>query len=441
MIRFNYDLNNTNGAIKPLNAVNNGPINKNVRGETNFFTYQDANIPFARLHDSSFNSDYGGEFTVDVHRIFRNFDADVESESSYDFGETDNYLKTIDEVGTKIYYRLGAQIEHHKKFGTYPPKDFTKWAKICEHIILHYTEGWANGYHYDIEYWEIWNEPDCRNADGSCPCWQGTEDQFIEFYNTASKYLKSKFPNLKIGGPAFCCADDTPFKKRFLQNVAENNIPLDFFSYHCYTKSVQEFADIMKLNRKLLDDVGLTNVPTILNEWNYVRGWLGEDWMYTIRNEKGLKGASFITSVMCAGQANPVDILMYYDARPCCMNGLFNTDFLNPLKGYYSIKGFGELLRLGTCVTGEYNQDTIYGCCATNGNEHAILLSNFSDDDSLQSKTVQLVLSNVGDKKIAQVYVTNGKFDEKLVKKIKLNKDGKLTIKIDAFATVLVKIC
>ncbi|MGN1094714.1 MAG: hypothetical protein ACI4SC_07015, partial [Candidatus Neoclostridium sp.] len=70
------DFNRITGAIKPMNAVNNGPSPKNVRGIGNFELYKAANIPFARLHDSSFCTMYGGEWTVDVHRIFRNFDAD-----------------------------------------------------------------------------------------------------------------------------------------------------------------------------------------------------------------------------------------------------------------------------------------------------------------------------------------------------------------------------
>ena len=41
-----------------------------------------------------------------------------------------------------------------------PPKDFRKWAQICEHIIRHYNEGWADGHKWDIRYWEIWNEAD-----------------------------------------------------------------------------------------------------------------------------------------------------------------------------------------------------------------------------------------------------------------------------------------
>ena len=50
-----------------------------------------------------------------------------------------------------------------KPYHTFPPKDPEKWARICEHIIRHYTEGWADGYHYNIRYWEIWNEPEVQN--------------------------------------------------------------------------------------------------------------------------------------------------------------------------------------------------------------------------------------------------------------------------------------
>ncbi|HCD80812.1 MAG TPA: hypothetical protein DEQ65_00480, partial [Ruminococcaceae bacterium] len=114
---------------------------------------------YARNHDASFYSAFGGEHTVDVHRIFKNFNADENDPESYIFAPTDKYLKDITNAGTKVFYRLGASIEHDFKYGTYPPASFEKWAKICEHIISHYNEGWAEGFNYNIEYWEIWNEP------------------------------------------------------------------------------------------------------------------------------------------------------------------------------------------------------------------------------------------------------------------------------------------
>ena len=197
MANLNLDFSSVSGKIKVLNAVNNGPTAQSVRGTSNFDAYKALELPYARNHDASFSTFYGGEHTVDVHRIFKNFDADENDPKSYAFDATDKYTANTFAAGTKIFYRLGASIEHGYKYGTYPPKDFAKWARICEHIIRHYTEGWADGFNYDIEYWEIWNEPDCRNPDGTNPCWQGTDEQFIDFYEVAAKHLKSKFPHLK----------------------------------------------------------------------------------------------------------------------------------------------------------------------------------------------------------------------------------------------------
>lgn len=77
--------------------------------------YKEARIPYARNHDASFCEDYGGEYTVDVHRIFRDFDADVNNCNSYDFEETDKYILSTEAVGTKTFYRLGSRIEPGKK--------------------------------------------------------------------------------------------------------------------------------------------------------------------------------------------------------------------------------------------------------------------------------------------------------------------------------------
>ena len=133
-----------------MNSVNNGPVSS-VRAFSNFNDYKAARIPYARNHDASFYSGFGGEFSVDVHRIFRDFSRDVNDPDAYSFKSTDDYVKTTYEAGTKVFYRLGAAIEHYEKRGTYPPADFFKWAQICEHIIRHYTEGWANGFTYDME--------------------------------------------------------------------------------------------------------------------------------------------------------------------------------------------------------------------------------------------------------------------------------------------------
>ena len=108
MERVTVDFAKSCGKIKPMNALNNGPAGSRVRKTSNFDAYSTAKIPFARLHDTSF----AGEWLVDVHRIFRDFDADENDPKNYVFGPTDIYLQNVEAAGTKVYYRLGAAIEH-----------------------------------------------------------------------------------------------------------------------------------------------------------------------------------------------------------------------------------------------------------------------------------------------------------------------------------------
>ena len=381
MERIQVDFSVQQGVIKNMDAVNNGPVGGNVRipGKSNFDLYKEAGFSYARNHDASFCHAYGGEHSVDVHRIFKNFDADENDPANYIFEPTDKYLLNTVAAGTKIFYRLGASIEHGFKYGTRVPKDFAKWARICEHIIRHYNEGWANGYELGIEYWEIWNEPDCRNADGSNPCWQGTEEEFVELYCVAGKYLKEKFPHLKIGGPAFCWGLIEDFKKKFLTGVKESGAPLDFYSYHCYARDLNWMGEVMQEVRNYLDEYGFTETETNLNEWNYVKGWMNEDWEYTIAAEQGLKGASYAAGAMMIGQNAPLDMLLYYYARPCAMSGLFGDDY-KTRKTYYSYWMFHKLKELGAYVPTKRECNDIFSCAATNGENHAIMLTYFDND-------------------------------------------------------------
>ena len=430
------------GEIKRMNAVNNGPTAPGVRqSPSSFEAYRDAAIPYARNHDASFFTGYGGEHTVDVHRIFRNFDADENDPASYIFEPTDGYIRTTLEAGTKIFYRLGASIEHEYKFGTRVPRDCGKWARICEHIIRHYNEGWADGFRYGIEYWEIWNEPDCRNADGSNPCWQGTDEQFIELYVTAARHLKSCFPDLKIGGPAFTGPWPTPFKNAFLDRIARDSVPLDFYSYHWYGSRIDSLKEAIRTARLELDRRGLNNVETILNEWNYIRGWLGEDWTYSLRTERGLKGSSFIAAAMCAGQALPVDMLMYYDARPCGMNGLFEAETYRPLKGYYPFLAWRDLRALGTWIPTDCADPDVYSCAAGDGEWAAVLLTHYSDRDDAPMKELSVRFEGFSGPHLAELYLLDAEHDMKLLNTQRFSADS-FTLQVDLglYSTVLIKV-
>ena len=366
------DFTNAVRSVKPMHAVNNGPTVKKPGGDQkcgNFEDYKAARIPFARTHDS-INCVAGGPHTCDISAIFPDFDADETDPKNYDFVFTDHYLDNIRRAGTEVFFRLGQTIEHGpKKYGVLPPKDFAKWARICEHVIRHYDEGWGWGVdkahttvniawsnQFNIVYWEIWNEPDdLEPVEVGYPknprCWGGTVTNFFNFYETAAKYLKGKFPNLRIGGPAL--GFRLGWAERFLAYCRDNDVPLDFFSWHIYAREPGQIANRADVTRKLMDKYGFKKSESILDEWNYVKGW-GDDWPYSLEVESGRfnqKGAAFVMATMVDCQSKPVDMLMFYDAKITTgMNNMFSKPTYQPLKGYYPFYAWSKLVDCGTQV-------------------------------------------------------------------------------------------
>ncbi len=419
MVNITVDFANTCGEIKAMNGVNNGPLGSYVRKTSGFELYKNLEIPFARLHDSAFVESFGGEYSVDVHRIIPDFDANENDPASYIFEPTDSYVTNVIIAGTKPFYRLGASIEHGRKSGTYPPKDFGKWARICEHIIRHYNEGWADGFNYDIQYWEIWNEPECTNWDGSNPCWQGTEDEFIDFYEVAAKHLKSCFPHLKIGGPGFAGNWPRRIYFEFCKMIKERNVPIDFYTFHLYITKPEKIAVEAKRLYDRFEEYGIKDVEVYIDEWNYVRGWSGIDYEYSMENNRKIKGASLVAGTMCVGQACGIDGLMYYNTGSSSgWNGIFYTSPTRPVKTYYTFEMFRNLKRLGTYVKTDYKNGNIYTCAATDGKNGGILITNYSEHDSDFPEDVVINLKNIipeeGVSRV-KIYITDENRDGELV--------------------------
>ena len=439
------DIGKTVGRMKPMHAVNNGPVYKFKEDQriTNIEHFRKAGIPYARNHDAAHCETYGGEHIVDVHAIFPDFDADEYDENSYDFACTDEYLRVIDFAGVKTFYRLGSKIEHGvKKYGTLPPKDFKKWAVICEHIIRHYVYGWANGFHYDIKYWEIWNEPDLDPDDSDNKRnWGGTKAQFFDLYEIAAKHLKKCFPSLKIGGPGL--GGQWDWGEEFLREMKKRSVPIDFLSWHCYTSDVAKFKMFVSHWRRVLNDAGYPDAESILDEWNYVCGWTAEKWIRSLKTIKSNKGAAFVAGAMEECQNLGLDMLMYYDARPHAMNGLFQTDMVcEVLKGYYPFYMFNQLYRLKNAVEVKSLSENLYGCAASDGTESAIMFTLYHDQET-SGDVIELEIVNLDAVKGANMefYLLDEDHDCTLVKTETVHSDKyNGTLQLKMYSTVLVKI-
>lgn len=399
MVLITVDLNEQKGKIKPLHGVNNGPKTSNFWYDTTD-TFRRAAIPFVRLHDTEYP--YGGGHYVDIHCVFPNFDADPYNPGSYDFYATDEYIKAVYESGAKAFYRLGESIEHPaKKYHIFPPKDNLRWAQICEGIIRHYTEGWAGGFHYDMQYWEIWNEPENSMKPETSPMWQGTKDEFFRLYTVVSNHLKDKFPHLKIGGYSSCgfyalssepgkesCISETTdantinfltFFHDFMKYITDpaHPAPLDFFSWHEYASDPESIIRHANYAREQLDNYGLNKTESIFNEWNYS----GPD-MFT--EMKRMPGAAFCAAVLCGLQSAPVDSAMNYAGDPHMLyNALYENLSAKTTKTYLVFETFGKLYQLGTQVSAKCDKTGIYTCAAKNdANNVGIIAANYNRDDT-----------------------------------------------------------
>ena len=428
----NVNFNQVIGKIKPMHAVNNGPIKSGYeQHRSNFEEFKAAKIPFVRNHDASFCAAYGGEHTVDVHAIFPNFDADPYDPASYDFFYTDQYTRTILEAGSEVYYRLGTKIEHGgKKYGAVVPKDFNKWAVICEHIIRHYNEGWADGFHWNIRYWEIWNEPDGIAAGGDQPNWTGTPEQFYEMYSITSRHLKKCFPDLLIGGPAMSWVNET-WLRGFLRRQKQDGSPVDFFGWHWYGKEVAHIGLRAIEARKILDEEGFPKTESYLNEWNYLENWT-DQFISSIETIISMRGAAFTAAVMCLGQRVPIDMLMYYDARPCGFNGIFDS-FSDPLPGYYSFLWFAELKDNGNEIRCDGAPENIYTLAtkSASGKVMAALTYYTENEELAEPKEIEVKFGGI---RPFAVYILDGETGKVSVE---MRRDLDFTIK--PFTTIFIR--
>ena len=372
MANIKINLEKEVGKIKPMHAVNNGPRQGGSGLPFDFSDeYEEMGVPYVRLHDTE--GPYGSGQYVDIHCVFPDFSADVNDEKSYNFKCTDLYLKSIKNAGGEVFYRLGESIDYNERqLYVHPPKDNKKWAEICEHIIMHYNYGWADGYELGIKYWEIWNEPD------NWAMWSGTAEQFFEMYRVASNHLKSKFPDLKIGGysasgfyaknrenPSKWFRSLIPFMEKFFDYITaeETKSPLDFFSWHCYANEPEEVALHAKFAREILDKYGLTQTESILTEYNN---------FYSLTEQPNVKEGyeAELAATFIEGQKSSLDMLMYYDMRiSCYMNGiLYRTKTAHGTEkypAYYAFVLYNKLYTLGTEIEAYSDNGKVYVLGAT----------------------------------------------------------------------------
>ena len=299
----------------------------------------------------------------------------------WDYSKLDLVAETAKKHGVDILPILAYDVP----WGHPVYRHLDKWREYVRRTVSRYGK--------QFRYWEIWNEPDLRTDDEPAenkPTWGGTKAEFFDFFETAAKYLKGKFPQLKIGGPAV--AFRTDWAEDFLSEMAKRNVPLDFFSWHGYRTQPGDFTELGRFYRALLDKYGYTNAENHVNEWNYIRDWT-ENFVYSIETIGGCKGAAFDMAAISAAQESPIDTMMYYDTRPSSFCGLFDYYTYRPKKPYYVFYWYGSFYDCAHFIPCQSRIPDIFTLCGmyADGKTQAVL-TYYTDKDGQPAKTVTVDL-------------------------------------------------
>ena len=351
----------------------------------------------SRLRASTTPWDNNGLRLVGVHQIFIT-KADPKNPDNYYFDQTDDYIANIRKAGVVPIYRLGSSIEHTtRKYFAVKPDDMEHYAEICAGIVRHYNAGWANGFEWDLPYWEIWNEPNIIRC--------GTTPTGMRIANSTS--LSSGCGRIsKYQNPAVrACGRRRPAYQQLADLCKQEGAPLDFVSWHHYANHPSQLLDPPALMRQTLDEAGFPDAELHLNEWHYFpTNWSvvhGTQGGHDAKREldtsptglHGAESAAFVALVLTRWLDTPLTMSNYY-AFGLQNWGLIDVyGKLRPV--YYAHKFFGELrheapIRVETKDPGEWI--SVLGAVDESGNAKRLLVAAYKQEDA---QTIEIALQGV----------------------------------------------
>lgn len=184
-----------------------------------------------------------------------------QSSGNYDFTKLDQVISSIIATGAKpllsLSYTTADMATNSQNAGE--PKDWNDWYNLVKTTANRYSVQ----KNIDGIYYEVWNEPDLFGG------WHyGKNPNYINLYLQTARAVRdgAAGTNFKIGGPA-----TTAFYANWIKSLAaatqNSGLPLDFISWHRYSKNMDDFEkDINSLTEIMADYPQISTVERLITE-------------------------------------------------------------------------------------------------------------------------------------------------------------------------------
>ncbi len=386
---FDVDFNREIEPMSVVHGMNLWPVDP-----TEEELMKPLNIPSVRLHDAPIVTDGPA---IDVGMIFPDLNADPSNPENYKFDVSDQYIRRILDQNIQILYRLGTSDFGNDNPYAGPIADPQKYAEICAGIVRHYNKGWANGYEWNLRFWEIWDESNMFKM------WRSHDySTFIDFYTVVAKRLHDEFPEIKIGGPSTSKVL-LSYYRQLVKACQETGAPLDFIAWHCFTDNPDDLYIHQNEARAVLRDWDHydRDFEFILDEWHYFP--MSFDEFQTPEGEKkaetlkdtengfnGIDAAAYIGYALTRFQNRDL-VMTYYYSAPFAQWGLFREDH-SPYKTYYAFLAFARLVQDAPIrvFSTDQNYTSVLAGLGENGKK-GIMVSNWQQN----METLKLRLKGV----------------------------------------------
>ncbi len=153
---------------------------------------------------------------------------------------------------------------------SFPAKDMNVWKRLLD-VVVAFAKDIEAKNKTKILY-QFWNEPDL-----ACN-WKASTTEFLNYYSVTATHLRSAHGTAKIGGPGLGywngrlekdgASRSTGLAFELMKVAQANSIPMDFVSFHYFSKDVAEdYLKAIDEYRSYQKSLGITNQDIILSEW------------------------------------------------------------------------------------------------------------------------------------------------------------------------------